>query len=186
MNMIKYISVLLTFSSINCFAQTINVKVEQFGKNVDVVDGVCELKSDIFTLHFNVENMEAFLVGATFDEDVYRSAKGETDLEVPWFESTGMAEEFFNTEKQILISNDAPSYWYFDSINDHRFDRSPVGDLGNWTASRTTEKFFDLARDASVSVRGYHGFLYLCFYTKQNVENAESFVKAALELRFSK
>lgn len=163
-----------------------SVTVQQFGKEVKAVNAIYELKSDEFTLQFTVENMDAILVGATFDEDVYESAKGEGDLEVGWFENTGMAEVQFNAEKQILISNDAPSYWYFDSEDDHRFDKHPIQNSSQWTATRASNKFDDLLNDKIISVKNFNESLYLVFYTKEYGEDTQPNIKATLAIRFNK
>lgn len=153
---------------INAQNEKLNVKVFQFGKEIKAINSVYELKPDEFSLHFNVDNTDSFLVGSTFDEDVYRSAQGQADLEVAWYANTGLAEDLFNPKKQIFISNDAPNYWYFDSKKDHRFDKDPIGNLIKWTAKRTINHFYDLDNDKKNKTKDLKKSIYLIFYKNGN------------------
>ena len=182
---IYLLTLLISTQILHAQDQKLSIKVQQFGKEVQAVNNIYELKSDEFTLQFTVEYMGAILVGATFDEDVYRSAKGEADLEVGWFENTGMAEVQFNADKQILISNDAPSYWYFEDKNDHRFDKDPTGNSSKWTAFRTTSKFDDLLNDKIIHIKDFNEYLYLVFYNKGYGQDSAVNIKASLALKFS-
>lgn len=148
--------------------EKLTVKVFQFGKEIKAVNSVYQLKSDEFSLQFNAENTNAFLIGSTFDDDVYRSAKGDADLEVTWFQSTGMAEGIFNNEKQILISNEAPSYWYYETKEDHRFDKNPIGNQKKWSATRSITNLYDLSNDQEIKVKDFKKSLYLIFYNNKN------------------
>ena len=53
-----------------------------------------------------------------------------------------MAEGLFNTDQSTVISDEAPSYWYFYSIDDHRFDNQPQGTQNEWVAERTINEFY--------------------------------------------
>lgn len=159
---------LISTQILNAQNEKLTVKVVQFGKEIKAINSVYKLKRDEFSLQFNVENTNDFLIGSTFDEDIYRSAKGEADLEVAWFGNTGMAEGIFNDDKQILVSNDAPSYWYFDNKNDHRFDKNPMGNSKKWTATRTINNFYDLNNDKQIEVKNCKESLYLVFYKNNN------------------
>ncbi|MGJ1430790.1 hypothetical protein ACR79M_04395 [Sphingobacterium spiritivorum] len=149
----------------SAYGQELNVNIIQENKKIVAEGDRYTLRKLPFTFQVEVSGTDAFLIGATTDDDVYRSAIGEADLEVEWFENTGMAEGRFNAEQSLFISNDAPSYWYFTAADDHRFDRNPKGTPDHWTASRTVAKIDLLALDKQVSLKDIETPLYLIFYT---------------------
>lgn len=173
------------------FAQSakINVQILQNNQYLSSVNNVYELKSDEFSFVIEGEKSEGFLVGATFDEDVYRSAKGEADLEVAWFEATGMAEELFNKGKKMFVSNNAPSYWYFTDATDHRFDKKSKGNFDKWNAKRTIESFEVIELDKTIHVNKFKESLYIYMY-QPIYDEAYNLVDRILifngELKFSK
>jgi hypothetical protein len=165
--MIKCLLLLYTvLVSTLTFAQDVkfSLVVNQGGKKVHSEDQVYLLERKPFVLQMAARNVEGFLVGATFDRDVYMSAIGEGDLEVSWFVETGMAEGLFNVEQSILISNDAPSYWYYDKKDDHRFDRDTKGIPTDWIAVRTIKQFVDLLNEKTVQVEDYKDSIFLFIY----------------------
>ncbi len=70
-------------------------------------------------------------MGATTNKDIYAGAVGAFNTEVPWFQSTGMAEEMYNKDQEMFLMDSAPSYWYYTGVKDHRFDKNPKGIQSN-------------------------------------------------------
>lgn len=120
----------------------VNIKIKQDYQTMAAKDGVFKIQRKPFKLVFHVRNTDGFCIGFTQDEDIYRSAIGEADMEVMWFENTGMAEGRFNEDLTTMISDEAPSYWYFTAIDDHRFDKNPYGTQQEWLAERTVNAFY--------------------------------------------
>ncbi len=146
-------------------AQTqVNVKVRQDYVLVEQKDHAFSLKKKPFQLLFHVKNNDAFLISFTQDADLYRSAIGKADLEVSWFENTGMAEGLFNEEKTILLSDEAPSYWYFTDLQDHRFDKHPQGRPVEWTATRTVTQVYQVESESAIPVKDLQKPLYFVIY----------------------
>ncbi|MCA5005834.1 hypothetical protein [Sphingobacterium bovistauri] len=190
--MSKYIILLCSlFLSMITFAQDTKFRlaVNQGGKSIKEKDNVYLLEPKTFVLQMAARNVEGFLVGATFDRDVYMSAIGEGDLEVSWFSETGMAEELFNADQSMFISNDAPSYWYYDSEDDHRFDRDPKGNLTDWIGNRTIRQFDDLLNEKTIQVDTYQGSVFLFIY-KPEYDDEYNMVSMDIlfhgELKFAK
>ncbi|EFK56891.1 hypothetical protein U0038_09560 [Sphingobacterium spiritivorum] len=163
--------VIIILSMYSAYGQQINVNITQENKKVAAEGDRYTLRKLPFTFQVEVSGTDAFLIGATTDDDVYRSAIGEADLEVEWFENSGMAEGRFNAEQSLFISNDAPSYWYFTAADDHRFDRDPKGTPDHWTANRTVAKIDLLALDKQVSLKDIQTPLYLVFYIATHDED---------------
>lgn len=168
----------------------LNIKILQNNKEIHPIDqNIYQLKKEEFTLQFEGININSFLIGITQDEDVYLSAIGEANLEVEWFHNTGMAEDLFNKNKEMFISNEAPSYWYFDSKNDHRFDKNPTGNLSNWQASRTVKYLYNLSTEKKIAVKNNLKPIYMFFYTAEYInddyENPNINIIRCIELQFN-
>ncbi|MFD2556418.1 hypothetical protein [Sphingobacterium tabacisoli] len=146
-------------------AQKLEVKIVQDGAMVLSKDDVYMLSPKTFSLEIKSAGVEGFLVGVTTDEYIYKSALGEADLEVMWFEETGMAESLFNADKEVFVNNEAPSYWYFTSTKDHRFDVGAKGNDKLWKATRTVNSFYYMDTEKTVDVRNMKQPVYLFFYT---------------------
>ena len=58
----------------------------------------------------------------------------------------------------------APSYWYFTDSKDHRFDKTPKGNLKQWTATRTITRFYDIMVDQPISLKDFNGNTYVLMY----------------------
>lgn len=145
-------------------AQEIDIRIMQNGKLVVPKNDVYQLANKSFSIQVTSTGIEGFLVGVTTDEFIYKSALGEADLQVMWFEETGMAESLFNADKEIFVSNDAPSYWYFSSTKDHRFDLGADGTKCSWRACRTINSFYFMDTEESLQVKRMKQPLYLYFY----------------------
>ncbi|MCT1525959.1 hypothetical protein [Sphingobacterium hotanense] len=147
--------------------QSVSIKVKQDYKLVASVNHSLTLSKSPFKLMFHVKELESFCIAFTSDEDVYRSAIGEADLEVMWFENTGMAEGLFNEDKTMMLSNEAPSYWFYSSLEEHRFDKHPQGTIKEWTAERSIENFLDVDQDENYSVKQINRPIFYVVYVPQ-------------------
>ncbi|PWN71399.1 hypothetical protein C1631_001890 [Chryseobacterium phosphatilyticum] len=162
----KKISLTILFSllSLITFAQSLKVVIKQDGKIIEPVNDVYDLKKSPFLFEITAHNLEGFLVGATTNKDIYGAALGVYNAEVPWFQSTGMAEELYNKDKELFLMDQAPSYWYYTDAKDHRFDKNPKGNLKQWTATRTVTRFFDVMVDQPVNLKDFEGRVHLLMY----------------------
>ena len=169
----KKISLTILFSllSLITFAQSLKVVIKQDGKVIEPVNDVYDLKKSPFIFEFTATNLEGFLVGATTNKDIYAGALGLFNTEVPWFQSTGMAEELYNKDKELFLMDQAPSYWYYTDAKDHRFDKNPKGNLKQWTATRNITRFYDIMVDQPIGLKDFDGRVYLFMY--QPVYNDE-------------
>ncbi|WP_336960756.1 hypothetical protein [Chryseobacterium contaminans] len=146
------------------FAQSLKVVIKQDGKVIEPVNDVYDLKKSPFVFEFTASNLEGFLVGATTNKDIYAGAIGVFNTEVPWFQSTGMAEEVYNKDKEMFLMDSAPSYWYYTNLKDHRFDKNPKGNLKQWTASRTVTRFYDVMVAQPLNLKDIDGRVYVLMY----------------------
>lgn len=162
----KKISLTLLFClfSLLTFAQSLKVVIKQDGKVIEPVNDVYELKKSPFQYEITSTNLEGFLIGATVDENIYASAVGLYNPEVPWFQNTGMAEELYNKDKEMYLMDQAPSYWYYTDAKDHRFDKTPKGNLKQWTATRTITRFYDIMVAQPINLKDFMGSVYVLIY----------------------
>lgn len=162
----KKISLTILFSllSLMAFAQSLKVVIKQDGKVIEPVNDVYDLKKSPFIFEFTASNLEGFLVGATTNKDIYAGALGLFNAEVPWFQSTGMAEELYNKDKELFLMDQAPSYWYYTDAKDHRFDKTPKGNSKQWTATRTITRLYDIMVAQPVNLKDFDERVYLFMY----------------------
>lgn len=162
----KKISLTLLFCLLSClfFAQSLKVVIKQDGKVIEPVNDIYELKKSTFLFEITSTNLEGFLVGATTNKDVYTSAVGLYNPEVPWFQNTGMAEELYNKDKEMFLTDQAPSYWYYTDAKDHRFDKNPKGNLKQWTGTRNITRFYDIMVDQPINLKDFEGNAYVLMY----------------------
>ncbi|AYZ11985.1 hypothetical protein EGY05_08635 [Chryseobacterium arthrosphaerae] len=165
------LTILFCLLSFMTFAQSLKVIIKQDGKVIEPVNDVYDLKKAPFQFEFTAANLEGFLVGATTNKDIYAGALGIFDTEVPWFQSTGMAEEMYNKDKEMFLMDSAPSYWYYTDVKDHRFDKNPKGNLKQWTATRTITRFYDIMVAQPVSLKDFNGRVYLLMYQPEYNED---------------
>jgi len=151
-----------------------SVRFVQDGQQVPLAENnTVNLKKKPFQIQVSHILDEGVLIGATFDQDLYRSAIGEADLEVPWFGDTGMADDMFNDEKSLMISDEAPSYWFYTSKEEHRFDHDPQESNGRYLGTRTIANLALLDPYRLVPIQRVKKTLYLVFYESNYVTEAD-------------
>ncbi len=144
-------------------AQAFTVHIVQDGKEISQAGGVSLLKKEPFTLVFELDTPIAILVNASFNNASYQAAKQGLPLEsVQGFTETGMAEGTFNSEKDIMVNDMAPSYWYYDGPKDHRFDSVAVKD-GHYTYYRTIANTYEVKNHKAKPIRKVGDPLNLVF-----------------------
>jgi len=100
-----------------------NVYVHQHDHEMEITDHTVTLDKESFVLVFRFSQPMGVLVNASFDSKTYDMAMKGEDLEkLPGFEQTGMAEGLLNPDKEILLSDKAPCYWFYDNDEEHRFN----------------------------------------------------------------
>lgn len=185
------LSLLLLFvTQISSWAQegTIEVLIKQNGVTVPIQHGVVSLKSSEFSFEITSYNVDGFLIGATFDKDLYRSAIGEADLEVEWFNNTAIADEVFNPNKELIISDEVPTYWHYTNAKDHRFDSAPKGNAQKWVGNRSIKVLNNLSSYESIPLTKFKDTVYVYFYSPvydDEYNLTEAIILYTAELKFN-
>ena len=103
--------------------QTFSVYFEQDGNKIDIINNEVKLKRALFSIILVFPQPMGLLINGSFNDSTYHFALKNLPMDqLPGFRETGMAEDNFNPKKEILIANNAPSYWYYDSKKENRFD----------------------------------------------------------------
>ncbi|MBW3519143.1 hypothetical protein [Flavobacterium sp. NKUCC04_CG] len=135
-------------------------KIFQNGKEVVVKNHAIELEPTTFQLKFLFDNPMGILVHASFKDQTYKDiVAGKPLSQIPTME-TGMAEELYNPSESIIIEESAPSYWFFDNTEEHRFDDCILKE-DIWECTRTVDNFNYVFKDKLVNVSKAKVPLYL-------------------------
>ncbi|MFT3740914.1 MAG: hypothetical protein QM786_19360 [Breznakibacter sp.] len=152
--------------------------IEQDGQRIVVQHDVVTLQKDDFDLMFKISKGEAVLVNASLQPHSYHMAqRGEETTRIPGFESTGMAEGLFNPDLELFISNDSPSYWFYDNAKSHRFNSAEPA-KGKFICRRTVQTLYDVDGEKRINIRQLSAPLYLVIVfekkTKKNPPATET------------
>lgn len=122
----------------------IDLYIEQDGRIINIIDDAAMITRKEFRFVFNFSQPDSVLLNASFNPDSFDSARSGIPLaEISGFINNGIAEELFNSEHTMFISDDSPNYWYYSDDSDSRFD-STVKDENGYTCRRTVSSFIDL------------------------------------------
>lgn len=136
-----------------------SVAVEQDGKAFPIKDHEVTLKKKPFTLIFTFPRIDDINVMVNVSEKPgsYDAAKsGKPIKEIKGFEEFfGMAEDYFNRSRTLMLSETAYHYWYYDKDSDHRFNEVYPSD-GKWICRRIAANLMD--RDTNRSYKDMQDF----------------------------
>lgn len=99
------------------------VYIEQDGIRLPITNNEVSLDKKPFRIVFVFDKPNGILISTSFNKATYEMAiKNEPLAKLPGYQGTGMAEYLFNNDKEVLVDDSAPSYWFFDNIKEHRFN----------------------------------------------------------------
>lgn len=80
-----------------------------------------------------------------------------------------MAEETFNREKELLVSDEGWSYWFYDpDLNWHRFNKKIILlDSGRFVGTKTIKQLYFLPERSTLKLKENKAPLYLFFVAFQ-------------------
>ena len=142
-----------------------NIEFYQDGHKVDIIDNTLNLSKKEFDIQFELNQPMGILVATSYNNDAFERAKEGLSLdEIPILESTGMAEEENNKNKEILLSNESPSYWYYDNDKENRFNKINKNE-GKIFATRTIKKINEIENEITRKIEEIDKPLYMVFTT---------------------
>jgi hypothetical protein len=159
-----------------------DVRFAQNDQWLDITDDAVTLERAPFVIVLLLREPGGVLVNVSANPATFRPAQTGAALEaLRGFSETGMAEWLFNKERELFVVDEAPSYWYFTSADDHRFD-APC-DQGKILVCRRTVERFSSRGGEPVAIEDAPDELYFVFVQArweggQQVEMARSYVAA--------
>ena len=151
--------------------KTFKVTIEQNGTQQEIKNNSVVLNRRTFDIVIEFSEPMALLVNASFNKKTFNQASKNIHLDkLPGFQETGMAEGYFNTEKQLFLAYKAPNYWYYDSDDDNRFNIVDKTDHGI-ICKRTIENLYDIDTKTSIKTKEIDKPLYLVFISYKRGEN---------------
>ncbi len=132
---------------------------------LDNFDTQIKLKRDGFKILVSLQKTDGLYVFAAFHDSLYKLA--ETDP-IPGFEqlpAMSMAEESFNKDKEILVSDEGWSYWFYKKDLDwHRFNKKIILlDSHKVVATKTIKNVYLVADKKTRKLKDNTRTLYLFF-----------------------
>jgi hypothetical protein len=92
--------------------------IYQDGKEVKSKSSIIKLKKTPFTIKFEVKKAEGIFLQASHLDSWYQLENSESIPDREYIFPKAMAEENFNTDKDLIISNEYYAYWFFDEKDD--------------------------------------------------------------------
>lgn len=160
---------LLLFVPAVFFAQqkdiSIRVVQDDEAHQLNEVETRLVLKREGFKIQVLLSKVEGVYVFASFGDSVYRTSQAEP---VPGFNhlpNMAMAEEEFNKNKEMIISDESWSYWFYDAkMNWHRFNKKLVFlDSGKVVGVKSIKQLYLSDEKVELKVKDIDKPLYLFF-----------------------
>jgi hypothetical protein len=108
--------------------QYFRVGVTQNGKEEPIVEHKITIAKDAFSLLLKFEEAKDVVVNASFEPISFdEAAKGTALEEIKGFHQSWLAESNLNPDRELQISDSAPSHWFFDNEEEHRFNTVKPG-----------------------------------------------------------
>lgn len=162
------VSLLFLLNSFYLTGQTEGVfsyTIEQNNSKIQTSGNVAKLKKEPFKIIITMSEPMGILINASFKPESYTLAlKGASLSEIPGYTSTGMAEGINNPDKDMMICDDAPSYWFYDDDESNRFDLTYEQDE-QIVCERQIKKFFIVENQSDLKLADVTSDLYLVFLT---------------------
>ena len=99
------------------------VAFEQNGQLIPIKDNQVTLEKKTFSIVLYFKEPGSVLVNSALQPESFEQARDGAPFErIRGFADLGMAEEPFNPKTLLMLSSQAPHYWYYENETDHRFN----------------------------------------------------------------
>ncbi len=150
-----------------------SIGFQQKGRNIPVKNHQVTLKKKTFTIVVTFKQPDSVLVNASDSPESFEAAKNGKPFDlIPGFADLGMAEEAFNPKSLLMLSSDAPHYWFYQDGFSHRFNDITQQD-GLWVCRRIVGQvmYRDTSRNLVQVPDMPEDELYLVFIRTEWTEN---------------
>ena len=170
MRFIKSILVIACFHMAKfCDAQkgTFEISIVQDGNTINpAFTGDVVLNKSPFKISVRLTKLEGVYLYAAFKDSIYKISNNDS---IPGFDilpSMVMAENEFNPNQEMIISNEGWVYWYYDPKEEsYRFDKGIFKEGDIVTGTKTIRQFYDFASGKEIQVKDVADPLYLFFFS---------------------
>jgi hypothetical protein len=137
-------------------------------------DNIVWFQKKPFKIQVELQHLDGVHVYAAFKDSIYKTMEGETIPDFRYLSGMSMAEDSFNINQELLISDDGWSYWFYDPGMDwHRMDRKVVIKGETVKISKTIKQFYLVQSEKTLAVRDVNAPLYLFFFSAKGNDNME-------------
>lgn len=151
--------------------QVFSFYVTQNGVRQAINDNAVTLNKGAFDIVIKLSKPMGILVNASFDNKTYSEAVKGTPLDkLEGFKNTGMAEGLLNADKEILVADKSPNYWFYDTDEDNRFNGIEKTNDGI-ICKRTIENLFLKDKQKTIKIGKVKKPLYLVLVSSKPGEN---------------
>ena len=122
------------------------------------------LRKKPFRIQVLLENAKGVYVFAGLKDSVYHFGATDPIKDFVYLPILELKEDRFNTEKELNISEEGWSNWYYDPKGDHPFNAKvyPLG-VNSFVCTKFVKQFFDVSNARQIRIKDVHDTLYLFF-----------------------
>ncbi len=167
-----FISLAGLFVSLSGFAQKEHYAIKIIQDSVHLPDSnhVVLLEKRLFRIQVELQDMDGVYLFAAFKDSIYKLNERQP---IPGFKdlpSMSMAEEQFNPDQELIISDDGWAYWFFDpKVDWHRFDKEIRVSGKQVIAAKSVKQFYLSSSEKILPISEVVEPLYLFFISaKEN------------------
>ena len=169
MKYLKKIFSLILLAPVFCFSQEKNVviRVVQSDESYKLDDFQTNLtlKRKGFKFKVSLNNVEGVYVFASIKDSVYRFTETSPIRDFSYLKLLQLREEDkFNTNKELSLSEDGWSYWFYNDSAEHSFNRKTFNlGVNGIVCTKTINQFYNVADESVLKLRNINVPLYLFF-----------------------
>ena len=167
MKYLKKIFSLILLAPVFCFSQGKNVMIRVAQADESYMLGDFQtnltLKRKAFKFKILLNKVEGVYVFASVKDSVYRFTETSPIPDFSYLKLLQMKEEDkFNTNKELSLSEDGWSYWFYNDTAEHSFNRK-IGNLAEKgiVCTKTINQLYDVANGSVIKLKNINVPLYL-------------------------
>lgn len=192
-----YLKKLLIFSicitSLDGIAQSsFSMKVLQgnLSHEISYLDTTLILKPEEFKFEFVLHSIEGVFSTISYQDNYYNTPLDTSLYEWEMIPFKVMAEEEFNIDKDMVVSDDGFCYWFYEEDKDwYRMDKSIEIQKKSIKASYTVNQIYDREKSDYLSLNKINQPIYLVFFiAKKNADSelTKEYERKRIAIRFEK
>ncbi|MDX2001017.1 MAG: hypothetical protein SFW35_01165 [Chitinophagales bacterium] len=145
--------------------------IVQGEKKFPVKNNVIQLAPAPFQIIFEFPEPHGVEVSASFDKSTFEKVNSKIHYRaLPGFVHIGMAEEWKNLDRSIIVADSAASYWWYDTDEKNRFDSIQIVE-GKIICFRSVDFIHNRFEKNKINISQIVEPLYLVFVTSDYVDN---------------